>query len=54
MMRQNRMEFDEETEKWFQAHPNHPTTVCKCEKCSFYYKPRLGYKCKVSLELLEE
>ena len=41
------VEYDKETQKWFNMHRiDTQTTVCRCDKCGLYYKPSLGHKCK--------
>ena len=40
------MKYDVDTKKWFYLHVGQQTTVCKCERCSLFYKPILGHKCK--------
>lgn len=46
-MKKVRLELDDETKKWFRAHPMiTETTVMQCENCELYYKPSLGHICK--------
>lgn len=45
--------YDIETQKWFNAHPFHCTTVCRCNKCGLFYKPSLGHVCKESVNTNE-
>lgn len=44
------VKFDANTSRWFkkQIHCGitRQTTVCQCDKCSLFYKPSLGHKCK--------
>ena len=38
-------DYDDETRKWFDQHPDAQTTVMKCDDCGLFYKPILGHKC---------
>lgn len=38
--------YDEETQKWFNLHPNAETTVCMCYVCGLFYKDILGHECE--------
>lgn len=45
-----KVNFDEETQKWFNKQQCNgittQTTVELCDKCGLFYKPSLGHKCK--------
>lgn len=41
-----KINYDNETSKWFRNHIGTQTTVCNCKKCGLFYKPSLGHKCK--------
>lgn len=48
-MKDNRIKYDYETNKWFNKRPLIQTTVVQCEKCRLFYKPSLGHNCKYKL-----
>jgi len=41
------VEFDCETQAWFDQNPGAATTVEQCKECGLFYKPSLGHECEV-------
>lgn len=41
----NRVLVDYNTQKWCEENPDSQTTMIRCKKCGFYYKPSLGHTC---------
>ena len=50
------VKFDKETAKFFRNIKNIgvQTTVCMCENCGLFYKPRLGHECKIQNKVGEK
>jgi len=40
------LKLDKQTKEWFKAHVGEESTVVKCDKCGWFYKPELGHTCR--------